>query len=55
MEGAVFAETIPLNETREYVKKVMNNTAFYARLFGQPIISLRDRLGIVPARPGRGD
>jgi soluble lytic murein transglycosylase len=55
MEGAVFAESIPLNETRDYVKKVMNNTAFYARLFGQPVISLRDRLGTVPARPRRAD
>ena len=55
VEGAIFAETIPLNETRDYVKKVMNNTAFYARLFRQPSISLRERLGVVPARSVRDD
>jgi soluble lytic murein transglycosylase len=27
VEGAIFAETIPFNETRDYVKKVMSNTA----------------------------
>jgi soluble lytic murein transglycosylase len=55
MEGAIFAETIPLNETRDYVKKVMNNAAFYARLFHQPVISLRERIGTVPARRARED
>jgi soluble lytic murein transglycosylase len=50
LEGAVYIETIPYPETREYVKKVMNNTLYYARLFHQSNLSLRDRLGIVPAR-----
>jgi len=31
VEGAVFAETIPFNETRDYVKKVMSNAVYYAR------------------------
>jgi soluble lytic murein transglycosylase len=50
LEGAVYIETIPFFETREYVKKVMNNTLYYARLFHQSNLSLRDRLGIVPAK-----
>ncbi len=33
VEGAVFAETIPFNETRDYVKKVMSNSVYYAALF----------------------
>lgn len=51
LEGSVYAETIPFPETRGYVQKVMSNTMYYARLFGNPSLSLRDRLGTVPARP----
>ncbi len=50
LEGAIYIETIPFAETREYVKKVMNNTLFYTRLFRQPGLSLRERLGTVPAK-----
>ena len=50
LEGAIYIETIPYAETREYVKKVMNNTLYYARLFHQTSLSLRDRLGVVPAK-----
>jgi len=50
LEGAIYIETIPYSETREYVKKVMNNTLYYARLFHQSNLSLRDRLGVVPAK-----
>ncbi len=50
LEGAIYIETIPFSETREYVKKVMNNTLFYARLFHQANLSLRDRLSVVPAK-----
>jgi soluble lytic murein transglycosylase len=50
LEGAIYIETIPFVETREYVKKVMNNTLYYARLFHQTGLSLRDRLGVVPAK-----
>jgi soluble lytic murein transglycosylase len=51
LEGEIYVETIPYPETRGYVKKVMSNTMYYARLFGQNVVSLRDRLGTVPARP----
>ena len=50
LEGAIYIETIPFSETREYVKRVMNNTLFYSRLFREPGPSLRERLGTVPAR-----
>ncbi len=50
LEGAIYIETIPFPETREYVKKVMNNTLYYARLFHQSNLSLRDRLGTIPAK-----
>lgn len=47
VEGAVFAETIPFAETRDYVKKVMSNAVFYAALeTGRPQ-SLKKRLGEV--------
>ncbi|WP_249292672.1 lytic transglycosylase domain-containing protein [Achromobacter ruhlandii] len=49
VEGAIFAETIPFNETRTYVKNVMSNSVYYAAMFsGQPQ-SLKERLGnVVP-------
>ncbi len=50
LEGAIYAETIPYQETRDYVEKVMSNTAFYAAQFGDPSRSLKKRLGIVPAK-----
>jgi soluble lytic murein transglycosylase len=50
LEGAIYIETIPFPETREYVKRVMNNTLYYARLLRQAGPGLRERLGVVPAR-----
>ena len=50
LEGAVYAETIPFNETRDYVKKVMANTVFYAALHGGKALSLKQRLGTVGAK-----
>lgn len=47
VEGAIFAETIPFNETRDYVKKVMSNTVYYAALFENRAQSLKQRLGTV--------
>lgn len=47
LEGAIYAETIPFDETRDYVKKVMSNTIYYAKLFGHPAESLKQRLGVV--------
>ena len=50
MEGAIFTESIPFEETREYVKKVMSNTMYYSIQFNAPIRSLKKRLGIVPGK-----
>lgn len=47
MEGAIFIETIPIGETRDYVKKVMLNTSYYAALFNNVPQSLKARLGTV--------
>jgi len=50
LEGALYAETIPFDETRDYVKHVMTNTVIYAALrTGQPQ-SLKARLGMVMPR-----
>ncbi|MGB9093269.1 MAG: transglycosylase SLT domain-containing protein, partial [Gallionella sp.] len=43
LEGAIYAETIPYQETRDYVEKVMSNTVFYADQFGDPPHSLKKR------------
>jgi soluble lytic murein transglycosylase len=51
LEGAIYAETIPFEETRDYVKKVMSNTVYYARQFNAPSLSLKQRMGVVAARP----
>lgn len=51
LEGAIYAETIPYEETRNYVEKVMSNTMYYANQFGDPPRSLKQRLGIIAARP----
>jgi soluble lytic murein transglycosylase len=50
LEGAIWVETIPFNETRDYVKKVLANAMFYARELDQPYVPLSTRLGIVPPR-----
>ena len=50
MESAIYVETIPFDETRDYVKKVMVNATFYARQLGQGLTSLKDRIGLIPAR-----
>ena len=50
MEGAIYAETIPFNETRDYVKKVMSNAMYYAHTFGHPTTALKQRLGVVTSR-----
>lgn len=50
IEGAIWAENVPFNETRDYVKKVLSNTTNYAALItGQPQ-SLKARLGMVGPR-----
>ena len=50
LEGAIYAETIPFDETRDYVKKVMTNALYYAAVHGGNPRSLRERLGVIGAR-----
>ncbi|WP_076999392.1 lytic transglycosylase domain-containing protein [Variovorax sp. KK3] len=50
MEAAIWAENVPFNETRDYVKKVLANTTNYAALITGRPQSLKDRLGSVGPR-----
>jgi soluble lytic murein transglycosylase len=50
MEAAIFAESIPLSETRDYVKKVLSNAVIYQAMFTGKPASIKDRLPLVPAR-----
>jgi soluble lytic murein transglycosylase len=54
LEGAIYAETIPFNETRDYVKKVMSNAVYYNTLFEGKPQSLKAALGVVGPR-GQGE
>ncbi|MCX5818527.1 MAG: transglycosylase SLT domain-containing protein [Deltaproteobacteria bacterium] len=47
LEGAIYVETIPFAETRQYVKKVMANAMYYAALLGGEQRSLKSRLGTI--------
>ncbi len=47
LEPAAWAENIPFSETRDYVKKVLSNTADYAALLRGETVSLKSRLGKV--------
>ena len=51
LEGAIYAETIPFNETRDYVKKVLKNSMYYAKVLdhGHDAPTLKERLGVVRA------
>jgi soluble lytic murein transglycosylase len=52
LEAAIWAENIPFQETRDYVKKVLSNTTNYAAILtGQPQ-SLKARLGTVGPHTG---
>ncbi|MCC7006604.1 MAG: lytic transglycosylase domain-containing protein, partial [Ottowia sp.] len=47
VEGAIFAEAIPLEETRTYVKNVLANATLYEALITGKPQSLRQRLGTI--------
>ena len=47
LEAAIWAENVPFNETRDYVKKVLSNTTNYATLISGKPQSLKARLGTV--------
>jgi len=52
LEGAIYTETIPFPETRDYVKKVMANSVFYAALIQKQVSPLKARLGTIAPRSG---
>jgi len=54
LEGAAWVETIPFNETRDYVKKVLANAMFYTRMLGRPPVPLTARLSTVTPRNAAG-
>ncbi|MBZ0092745.1 MAG: transglycosylase SLT domain-containing protein [Sulfuricellaceae bacterium] len=49
MEGAIYAESIPFSETRDYVQKVMSNAVYYSTVLGRGLRSLKARLGVIKA------
>jgi soluble lytic murein transglycosylase len=53
LEGAIYAENILFNETRDYVKQVLVNAMWIDRVHaGGKGPSLKARLGLIPARGG---
>lgn len=50
LEGAIYVETIPFDETRDYVKKVMVNATIYAAMLEGRSQSLTTRLGSIQPR-----
>lgn len=49
MESAIYIETIPFAETRNYVQKVMANAQMYAPRLGKSALSMKSRLGFIPS------
>jgi soluble lytic murein transglycosylase len=50
LEGAIYAESIPFNETRDYVQKVMLNKWYYGHRLNGASPALKDLLGTVPGK-----
>ena len=50
LDAAIWAETIPFSETRDYVKKVLANTTLYAAMISGQTQSLKERLGHISPR-----
>ena len=50
LEAAIWAENVPFQETRDYVKKVLSNTTNYAAIITGKPQSLKARLGTVGPR-----
>ena len=47
LEGAVYVESIPFPETRDYVKKVMANAVYYSAVLEKKAVPLKSRLGVI--------
>ena len=56
MEAAVFIETIPFHETRDYVKNVLANMQTYSMRTDQPVKSFTRLLGrVLPASASKSE
>ena len=51
LEGAIYTETIPFDETRDYVKKVLANAVIYSAMLEKRPQSLKARLGTIAPTP----
>ncbi|HSW26433.1 MAG TPA: transglycosylase SLT domain-containing protein, partial [Burkholderiaceae bacterium] len=51
VEPAIWAENIPFNETRDYVRKVLSNAAVYSSLLNGSTLSLKSWLGVSTIGP----
>ena len=51
LEGAIYAETIPFDETRVYVQRVMANMYMYKKQAGMTNMTLKQLMGSTPAKP----
>ena len=47
LEGAIYTESIPFDETRDYVKKVLANAVIYSAMLEKRPQSLKARLGTI--------
>ncbi|WP_159666664.1 lytic transglycosylase domain-containing protein [Andreprevotia sp. IGB-42] len=54
MDAVIYIETIPFDETRDYVKKVMANAQHYGYLLGEQT-TLAQRLATIPPKGGTVD
>jgi soluble lytic murein transglycosylase len=53
LEAAIWAENVPFNETRDYVKKVLSNAIFYSALLNPPNGQVAAHAPSLKARLGR--
>ncbi len=49
LEGAIYVDSIPLMETRDYVRKVLANAQYYAQRLNLKPVTLKSRLGVIAA------
>jgi soluble lytic murein transglycosylase len=47
VDGAAFVDTIPIAETRDYVRKVLYNAVVYRALLDEPAANLHTLLGTI--------
>lgn len=48
LEGAIYIESIPFDETRDYVQKVLANTIIYSHELKKDVVTLSSMIGALP-------